>query len=106
MSVLVSSDRARPENFHEIARFCLIDIVEVSAEAQLVEQTRGTRSIRVPPAPNAFAVALVANDQALKGAVVETKLTAFAQSLNGSDKNKIRRAGTETRSRRDNEKFA
>jgi len=106
MSVLVSSHLARPENFHEIAGFGLIDIVEVSAEPKLVKQTRGAWAIRVPAAPDAFSIALVANDQALKRAVVEIKLTTFAQSFDRSDKHQIRRARTETRPRGNDEEFS
>ena len=99
VSVLVSSHLARPENFHEITRLRLIDIVEISTEPQLVKQTRGARAICVPAAPDAFSIALVTNDQALKRAVVQTKLTTFAQSFDRSDKHQIRRARTETRPR-------
>ena len=81
MSVLISSHLARPENFHEITRPRLFDIVEISTKSQLVKQTRGARAICVPAAPDAFSIALVTNDQALKRAVVQTKLTTFAQSF-------------------------
>jgi hypothetical protein len=105
MPVLVFANRPRPENFHEITRLGLIDIVEVSAEAEFMEQTRGAWAICVPAAPDAFSIALVANDQALKRAVVQTKLTTFPQSFDRSDKHQIRCARTETRSRRDNKEF-
>ena len=78
MSVLVFANRARPENFHEIARLGVIETVKVSAEPQLVKQTRRAWAICVPAAPNAFAVALITNDQPLKRAAIETKLTARA----------------------------
>ena len=103
--MLVSSHLARPENFHEITRLRLIDIVEISTEPQLVKQTRGARAICVPAAPDAFSIALVTNDQALKRVVVQTKLTMFAQSFDRSDKHQIRRARTETRPRWDNKEF-
>src|SRR5215211_4679538 len=45
VAVLISSHRARPENFHEIPRLGLIDVVEISTEPQLVKQTRGPRAI-------------------------------------------------------------
>ena len=106
MSVLVSSHLSRPENFHEIARLGLIDIVEISTKPQLVKQTRGARAIGVPSSPDAFSIVLVANDQALKRAVVETKLTAFAQSFDRSDKHQIRRARTETRPRGNDKEFS
>lgn len=106
MSMLVSSHLSRPENFHEIAGFGLIDIVEIATEAQLVKQTRGSRAICVPSSPDAFAVVLVANDQALKGAVVQTKLTTFAQSFDRSDEHQIGRARTETWPRGNDKEFS
>ena len=106
MSVLVSSHLARPENFHEIARLGLIDIVEISTKPQLVKQTRGARAICVPAAPDAFSIVLIANDQAFKRAVVETKLTTFAQSFDRPDKHQIGRARTETRPRGNDKEFS
>ena len=106
MSVLVSSHLTRPENFHEIARLCLINTVEISTKAQLVKETRRAWAICVPSSPHAFSITLVANDQALKRAVVQIKLTTFAQSFDRSDEDQIRRARTETRPCRDDKKFA
>ena len=106
MTVLVPANLARPENFHEVTRLRLIDIVEIPSEPQLVKQARRAWAICVPPAPNALSVVLIANDQALKRAVIQIKLTAFAQSFDGSDKHQIRRAGTETRPRRNDKKFS
>src|SRR5262245_18156093 len=105
MPVLVSANRARPENLHEIAPLRLIDIIEISTEPQLVKQTRGARAICIPPAPHAFSIALVANDQVLERAVIQTKLTTFAQSFDRSDKHKICRARTETRPCGDDKEF-
>ena len=104
--MLVSPHLARPENFHEIAGLGLIDIVEVSAEPQFVKQTRCPWTIRVPAAPDAFSIVLVANDQALKSAVVEIKLTTFAQSFDRSNKHQIRCARTETRPRGNHKEFS
>jgi len=106
MSVLVSSHLARPENFHEVTRLRLVDIVEISTEPQLVKETRRPRAICVPSSPDPFSIALVANDQALKRAVIQTKLATFAQSLNRSDEHQIRRARTETRPRRNDKEFS
>ena len=106
MSVLVSSHLSGPENFHEIARLGLIDIVEISTKPQLVKQTRRARAICVPAAPDAFSIVLVANHQAFKRAVVETKLTTFAQSFDRPDKHQIGRARTETRPRRNDKEFS
>ena len=106
MSVFVSSHLARPENFHEVTRLRLIDIVEISTKPQLVKETRRARAIRVPSSPDAFSIVLVANDQALKRAIVQTKLTTFAQSFDRSDKYQIGRARTETRPRRNDKEFS
>ena len=106
MSVLVSANCAGPEDFHEVARLGSIDIVEVSTEPQLVKQTRSAWAICVPAAPNAFPIALVANDQTLKGGIIQIKLTTFAQSFDRSDKHQIRCAGTKARPRGNNKKFS
>ena len=106
MSVLVSSHLARPENFHEIPRLRLIDIIKISTKPQLVKETSRARAIRVPSSPDAFSIALVANDQALKRAVVEIKLTTFAQSFDRPDKYQVRRARTETRPRGNDKEFS
>jgi len=106
MSVLVSSHLPRPENFHEVTRLRLVDIVEISTEPQLVKETRRPRAICVPSSPDAFSIVLVANDQALKRAIVQTKLTPFAQRFDRPDKDQIRRARTETRPRRNDKEFS
>jgi len=106
MSVLISPYLTRPENFHEVTGLRLIDIVEISTEAQLVKETRGARAIRVPAAPDAFSIVLVANDQALERGIIQIKLTALAQRLNRSDKHQIGRARTETRPRRNDKKLS
>src|SRR3954471_17601221 len=99
MSVLIFSHLTRPENFHEVTRLRLVDIVEISTKLQLVKETGRAWAIGVPSSPDAFSIVLVANDQTLKRGVVQTELPAFAQSLDGPDKHQIRRARTETRSR-------
>ena len=71
-----------------------------------MKQTRGAGAICVPATPDAFSIVLVANNQALKRAIVQIKLTAFAQSFDRSDKDQIRRARTETGPRRNDKKFA
>ena len=106
MSVLVSSHLAGPENFHEVTRLRLVDIVEISTKPQLVKETRRARAIGVPSSPDAFSIVLVANDQALKRGVIQTKLTAVAQSLDRPDKNEIRRTRTETRPRGNDKEFS
>src|SRR4029077_16440375 len=89
MSVLVSSHLARPENFHEITRLGSLYNVEISTNPQLVKETRRAWAIRVPSSPDALSIALVTNDQVLKRAVVQTKLTTFAQSFDRSDEHQI-----------------
>ena len=106
MSVLVSSHLARPENFHEVTRLRLVDIVEISTKPQLVEETRRARAISVPSSPDVFSIVLVANDQMLEGAIVQTKLTTFAQSFDRPDKDEIRRTRTETRPRGNDKEFS
>src|SRR5206468_80064 len=106
MSVLVSSHLARPENFHEITGLRLIDVVEISTEPQLEKETRRARAIRVPSSPDAFSIVLVANDQAFKRGVIQTKLTAFAQSFDRSYEHQIGRARTETWTRGNDKEFS
>ena len=106
MSVLISSHLARPENFHEVTRLRLVDIVEISTKPQLVKQARRARAISVPSSPDVFSIVLVANDQMLEGAIVQTKLTAFAQSFDRPDKDQIRRARTETGPRRNDKELS
>ena len=79
----------RPENLHEVARFCLIKVIEVRSKPQFVKETGGARSICVPAAPDAFPIALISNDKALQGGVIQTKVAARTQSLDGSNENKI-----------------
>ena len=71
MSVLVSPDLPRPENFHEIARFRLIEVIEVLSKLQLVKQTGCARPICIPAAPDAFAIALISDDQSLQRGIIE-----------------------------------
>ena len=63
--MLVSSHLLRPENFHEIPWLRLIKIIEVLSKLQFVKKTGSAGSIRVPPAPDAFAIPLISNDQPL-----------------------------------------
>jgi hypothetical protein len=92
MSALTTSDALRPKDFHEIAWTGLSEAVEVAAKAELMKKARRAWSVRVPASPNAFAVALVSNDQLIERGEVELKLTALAQGLNRSNKNEVGRA--------------
>jgi len=62
MSVLVSPDLARPENLHEIARLRLIEVIEILPKLQLMKKAGRAWPIRIPPAPDSFAVALISDD--------------------------------------------
>ncbi len=106
MSVLVSSYLARPENFHEVTRLRLVDIIEIPTKTQFVKQTRRARAICVPSSPDVFSIVLVANDQMLKRAKVQIKLTTFAQSFDRPDKDQICRTRTETRPRGNDKEFS
>jgi len=103
--MLISPHLARPENFHEIARLGLIEVVEVLAEPQLVKKTRRTGSVRIPTAPDSLAIVLIPNDEPLQGGIIEMKVASRAQSLDCPNEHKIRCARTETWPRRSNEKF-
>ncbi len=106
MPVLILSDLARPENFHEIARLGLIEVVEVPPQLQLVKKAGSAWPICIPAAPDSFAIALIANDQFFQGSILEMKVASRAQSLDCPDEHQIRCARAETWSRRHDEKFA
>src|SRR5438046_5385638 len=89
MSVLIFSHLPRPENLHEIARFRLIEVVEVLPKPELVKKTGCARSVCVPSAPDTFAVALISNDESLQRGIIEVPLPVRAQSLDRPDKNQI-----------------
>ena len=106
--MLAFAHLARPENFHEIARLRVIEVIEVLSKLQLVKKASRTGPICIPPAPDAFAVALISDYQPLQCGVIEVQLASRAQPLDRSDEDQIRCARTETRRRRrrQNEKFA
>jgi len=89
MSVLGFAYLPRPENFHKITRPRLIKVIEVRSKPQLVKETGGARSICVPTAPDAFPIALISNDKAFQGGIIQTKVAARTQGLDGSNENKI-----------------
>ena len=70
MAVLRPADFGRPENFHEITGLRLGEVVEIFAEIHFVEEPRGPRAIGVPSAPDAFAVALVADEKTVEGRII------------------------------------
>ena len=104
--MFISPHLARPENFHEIARSRLIEVIEVLAKLQLVKKTRCAGSVGIPAAPDSLAIALIPNDEPLQGGVIEMKIASRAQSLDCPDEHQIRRARAETWPRRQNEKFS
>ena len=83
------ADLPRPENFHEITRLRLIKVIEVRSKPQFVKETGGAWSICVPAAPDAFPIALISNDKAFQGGVIQTKVATRTQGLDGSNENKI-----------------
>jgi hypothetical protein len=100
MSALAAADALRPKDFHEIARPRLSETVEIAAETELMKKARRAWSVRVPSAPNAFAIALISNDQLIERGEVELKLVTLAQGLEGPNKDKVGRTGTEAGVRR------
>ena len=93
MTVLAPPDFRRPEYFHEIAGLRLGEIVEIFTEIHLVEEPRRSRPVRIPPTPNAFAVALVADKKTVENRVFEPERAARPQRFNRFDEHQIRRAG-------------
>src|SRR5438876_6845440 len=65
-----------------------------------MKQPRRARTIRIPAAPNSFAVMLIADDELLEGGKIEMQLPTRAQRFDSFDEDKIRRAGTKTWKRR------
>ena len=86
----------------------MIEIGEVAAEAKLVEEPRGSGTVRIPPTPDAFPVVLVANDQLVERGKIDLQRAARAQRFDRFNKHDVCRAGTEARKRRsrDNEEFS
>jgi len=99
MTVFASADFRRPEDFHEIAGLRLSEVVEVFAEIHFVEKPRRSRAIGIPSTPDAFAVALVPNEETVEGGVGKTEAAASTQRLDRFDEHQIRRAGAITRRR-------
>ena len=58
-----------------------------------MEKPRGPRAIGIPAAPDAFAVALVANEKTLESGVIQTQRAPRAQGFDGLDEHQIRGAG-------------
>ena len=81
MPMLVSPDLPRPEDFHEIARFRLIEVIEVLSKLQLVKQAGGAGSVCVPAAPHAFPVVLITDNQLIQRRKIQLQLSAIAQLL-------------------------
>src|SRR5258708_35232002 len=99
MAPFAPTDIFVPENFHEIARLRLRKVGEISSESELVKQTRGSGSVRIPATPNAFAVVLVANHKLVQGGEIKLELPTIAQSFNCFDEHDVSRARAKTRIR-------
>ena len=97
MSVLASAYLPRPEYFQEIARLCLVEVVEVSAEPQFVKEASCPWPICVPPAPDPFAIMLISDDELIQRSKIEVELSPRTQRFDGSNKDEIGRSRTETR---------
>jgi hypothetical protein len=108
MPVLEFADFGRPENFHEIARHRFFKIVEIFSEVQFVKQSRRPRAVRIPASPDAFAVALVANDQLLERAEIQAQRARGTRGLDCFHEHEIRRARAIARRSggRENEKLS
>src|ERR1051325_1918282 len=100
MAALAPADVFVPENFHEITGLRLIEIGKVAAEAELIKEARGSGTIGIPPAPDAFTIMLVTNDELIERREIELQLPAIAQRFDCLDENDVGRAGAEARIRR------
>jgi len=81
----------RPENFHEIPRLRLGEIIEILSEIHFMEKPRRSRPVGIPPAPNALAIALTANHEAFERGVIEMEGTPRTQDLDGLHENEVGR---------------
>ena len=102
------ADLGRPEYFHKVARLGFRKVVEVLAQIHLVKETRGAGAIGIPPAPDAFAIALTADHQAFESGMIEMEGAFRPQHLDRFHENEIGGAGAITRRRRvrNDEEFA
>src|SRR4029079_3600168 len=66
MTMLGATHLGRPEYLHEIAGLRLRKVVEVLADAKFVKQACRAGTIRIPAAPNSFAITLAPNHQLLQ----------------------------------------
>lgn len=73
-----------------------------------MKEAGGAGPVRIPTAPDSFAVMLIPNNQLLERGKVELKISASPKCFDGFDEDKISRARTKTRRvrRRQDEKFA
>src|SRR6516162_2293674 len=108
MSAFALADIVVPKDFHEIAGLRLRKIGKVPAEPELVKQTRGAGTVRIPASPNAFTIVLIANDELVESCVVKFQLAAGPQHFDGLNKDDVGRARAKTGIRRswDYEEFS
>jgi hypothetical protein len=96
VAVLCAADFRGPEYFHEIAGFCALEVGEVGAEAEFVEEAGGAGAVGVPAAPDTFAIALaVVDDEGFHGIGVELEAAIALELLDGFQENEVGGAGAE-----------
>ena len=63
MATLALSDFIAPENLHELARARFTPVGEILPQREFTKEPGGAGTVRVPPSPDAFAVALAVHEQ-------------------------------------------
>src|ERR1044071_8751693 len=96
MAMLGPANFRRPKNLHEIAGLRRGEVIKVFSQVHLVKQSSGAGPVGIPPAPDAFAIALVANQETLERGMVQGQGSAGAKGFDCLDENQIGRAGTIT----------
>ena len=91
------ADFGRPEDLHEIARLRFSKIVEIVTQVHFMKEARGARSVRIPPAPDAFAIPLTADHQAFESRMIEMERAFRPQHLDRFHEDEISRARAVTR---------
>lgn len=92
MTALSPSHLIAPEDFHEITGLRLSEIDKVAADPKLMEEAGCPWSVRIPTAPNAFPVVLIANDQLVEGREIQMQIAAIPERLKRFNKHDVSRA--------------
>lgn len=71
MPVLAPAYVFVPKNFHEIAGLRSAKIDKVAPDTELMKQARCAWAVGIPAAPNAFAIALITDDQLVQSSEIE-----------------------------------